>query len=130
MRFGKLAALGSFLAGLAKRAPRPKKTTVETELHEAPERDRPTTRQLRRARRYRIAHSFTRFLAARPIGDAAVGALGARWRKEMGRWRRRWAQAFKNGTTYRRANRHAIKASRLKAWRARHALAAARRAAR
>ncbi len=69
--------------------------------------------------------TFGWLLAHKPMGDEMVGQRGMAWREAIERWR-----AGNGAGVYRRANRRAIKASRLAAWKKRKALGAARRLAR
>lgn len=107
-----LAALGALAASLFKRAP--KKTVREMTLPEQPAREGGTNvaRAVRRWRRAKIKRSFTRFLARKPMGAAAVGPLGASWRKGLASWRAGWAAKIANSSTV-YLNRRAFKAQRL-----------------
>jgi hypothetical protein len=66
----------------------------------------------RRLRRQVIARSFTRFLAHRPIGYAALGPQGAAWRKGLAGWHAGWAKAFAAGSTYRNSDKVRLKFGR------------------
>jgi hypothetical protein len=80
------------------------------------------SRALRRRRRWVIAHSFTRLLAAKPIGAASVGPLGARWRRAVASFGKRWdAQGRKPLRLGRRAQKRAARfryALKVRAWKA------------